>query len=145
MSWPVYFDHRLQKILSETTDQKYHSVVAAVQDGEKWLLGLSKHDEDDRLNKWIMPGGGINSKESLEACAVREAREETGAKCKAASGPYDILGKPQIAVIHCRSTKPNQKLEPNHEFEAVDFFTISEMATLDLYNNVLDLIKKIKQ
>lgn len=38
---------------------------------------LVKHRKGDR-EYWLLPGGGLEENETVEACAVREIREETG-------------------------------------------------------------------
>jgi 8-oxo-dGTP pyrophosphatase MutT (NUDIX family) len=125
--------------------EKYTASVGIVRCRDKWLLGLSK-SEDDRAGHWCFPGGGIKSGETPEEAAVRETREETGVKCRAVSGPIKDKRKGFVAFVACSTNSANfDKLKPNHEFASLGFFTIKEMKALKLYNNVLDLIEKAKR
>jgi 8-oxo-dGTP pyrophosphatase MutT (NUDIX family) len=50
------------------------AAAVALFDGDGRILLLRRKDND----KWTMPGGTMDFGESLEQCAVREVREETG-------------------------------------------------------------------
>jgi 8-oxo-dGTP pyrophosphatase MutT (NUDIX family) len=133
---------RLQ-LLVEGND--FTAAVGIVRCRDKWLLGLSKA-EDDRSGKWCFPGGGIKPGETPEKAAAREAREETGVKCKAVSGPIKDKRKGFVAFVPCRTNSTDLKtLKPNHEFASLGFFTVKEMKSLKLYPNVLDLIERAKR
>jgi len=132
-------------VFTEDNDD-YFAGVAIVRCRDKWLLGLAKNTGDDRNNKWVFPGGGIKSGESPEKAAERECKEETGIKCRAASGVLDDRPKPGVAFVACKADQTQlKKLKPNHEFAALGWFTTKEMKSLDLYKNVDRLIKRAKR
>ena len=45
-------------IIFETILNHYTHAIAVVQNGDEWLLGRANTD-DERDNKWCMPGGGM--------------------------------------------------------------------------------------
>jgi len=142
----MYFDQSLDKILTETIDKKkYKAAVAIIFDRDKWLLGLAKTN-DDRDKKWVFVGGGIKNGETPQQAAVREAREESGLKCKAVSDVIRDYDRDDVAFIACKYTESRHDIpEPNHEFYAMGWFKESEMKSLKLYNNVRRLIQKAKK
>lgn len=129
-------------MITEDPDEvkDYFAAVAVVGHGNKWLLGLSKSD-DDRKDRWCFPGGGIKSGESPERAAVREAREETGVGCKAVGKAVSADDRPGVAFVRCEAH--SLKMKPNHEFAALGWFTRREMKSLRLYRNVYKLIDKV--
>lgn len=124
---------------------EYTAAVGIVKCRDKWLLGLSKAS-DDRCLMWCFPGGGIKPGETPERAAVREVREESGVKCKAKTGVIKDNRKKHVAFVLCTADSTSQnKIKPNSEFAALAFFTVKEMKGLKLYNNVLDLINRVKR
>ena len=130
---------------SKDKKKEYNAAVAIVRSRDKWLLGLAKNTGDDRNNKWVMPGGNIKSGEDPEKAACREAKEETGVRCRAISGPLDDSRKPGVAFVVCKTNDSNKCLRPNHEFAMLGWFTEREMRSLRLYENVRRLIDRAKR
>ena len=117
-----------------------YAAVAVVNHSNKWLLGLSKAD-DDRKGTWCFPGGGIKNNENPQKAAERECSEETGISCKSTGRTTKLNNKPGVIFVHCRAT--NTKLKPNHEFSALGWYTRQEFRSLKLYNNVLTLLDRL--
>lgn len=136
------FTSRLDLILEAAFDGEFRAAVGIVQCGDKFLLGLAKNCGDDREGKWVFPGGGIKRGEDVKKAAVREVWEETGVKCKAIADPIRTLGKKDVAFVHCKASR-GQKLNNNHEFTALGWFTKREMRSLRLYHNVTKLIERV--
>ncbi len=57
--------------------------VAVIRDGAGRILISRRRDDDSFGGYWEFPGGGREPGESLEDCAVREVREETGVEVAA--------------------------------------------------------------
>jgi len=135
-------------ISEDDGDEKpqYVAAVGVVRCHNKWLLGLAKDTNDDRELTWVAPGGGIKPGETPEKAAEREVREETGIRCHAVSGIMEDPRKPGVAFVACTTNSTDWgKLQPNHEFVTVGFFTTRELKGLRLYRNVLELIEKAKR
>lgn len=139
------FDNQLELILEGEFDGDYKSAVAIVQDKDRWLLGLAKNTGDSRNNKWCHPGGGIKRGESPEKAATREAREETGVRCRAVGEAFSTPKHKGVAFVHCKVSSHAPDLNNNHEFAALGFFTLREMRSLKLYHNVKSLIERVKR
>lgn len=138
----------VSNLISEDIDsiiesKEYSASVAIVKHRDKWLLGLAKCS-DNRNNKWVFPGGGIKSNESPEEAAVREAKEETGITCKAVSNVIKDKEKKHVAFVACKASSYG-RIDHNHEFAHVGWFTEKEMKSLELYSNVKRLIIKAKK
>lgn len=138
------FDDALNTVLNEEYSEDYTSAVAIIQDKDRWLLGLAVNTGDDRSGKWIHPGGHIRRGESPSAAAVREAREETGVRCKAVGEPFSMPGHKGVAFVHCKVTSSGQELDNNNEFSALGFFKARELRSLKLYKNARKLIERVK-
>lgn len=83
-------------------DTRVGVYCAIVQDGAMLLTHL-RTEHFGREFGWSLPGGGIELHETLEECAVREVREETG---------YDVeIG----SVLHMRTftVEPERRLKPD--------------------------------
>jgi len=136
------------RLLTEAAEKKkeYRAAVAIVRNGDKWLLGLAKNTGDDRANKWVFPGGGIKGSETPEEAAIREAKEETGIRCRAISEPLEDAAKPGVAFVVCKTNDSRKEnLRPNHEFVLLGWFTRREMRSLKLYENVTRLLDRAQR
>lgn len=125
-------------------DNQYTCAVAVVKDGDRYLLGLSTSN-DDRRNKWAMPGGHIKRGEDVKKAAARECKEETGITAIPKSQDvFEVPGKKGVAfvVLKPSTSRSSHDLKPNSEFVALGFFTKAEMQSLDLYKTVEPAIKK---
>jgi len=138
------FSAQLNHILNEEFSEDYRAAVGIVQSGDKWLLGLSRAN-DDRSKLWVFPGGGIKKGESPEKAVIREVYEETNVRCKVVGKPIQLPSKKGVAFIHCKAISPlRDGLENNHEFAALGWFKLSDMKGLKLYHNVKKLIDRVK-
>ncbi len=78
----------------ETTPPSPRIRVAAIILRDDMIL-LVRHAKGDR-SYWMLPGGGVEYGESLEAALVRELREETGLEVR-----------PRALVLACDSIAPD--------------------------------------
>ncbi len=71
--------NRLKHYLSRQFSAKQLVVALALIVRDRKILMLKRRDHrTDFNNKWEFPGGGVEFKETVEQCLVREARDETG-------------------------------------------------------------------
>ncbi|MBN2675803.1 MAG: NUDIX domain-containing protein [Alphaproteobacteria bacterium] len=100
-------------------------VVATLILNEKNEVLLAKSPKFESL--WIFPGGHIDSGETIEQTAFREAQEETGLTCKKANDFHffqEIIGSPDfhrpahiLSFAVALKTEGNVSLDKNELFE----------------------------
>lgn len=138
---PISFADRLSLILE--SDDNFFAAVAIVKYRQKWLLGLSTSN-DDRKRRWCFPGGGIKRGEDPCKAAERECWEETGIRPKASGNVLVCKDRPGVAFIPC-SFSGTVRFKPNSEFSALGLFDTSEFASLKLYKNITDLVRRSRR
>lgn len=93
--------------------------------------------------RWAVPGGYMEPGESVTEACEREVLEEAGVQVKAAAlialynDPNLLLEYPdgnkwQLIVLHFAAEIVGGKISIGDETTAVGFFTVAEMATMDL-------------
>jgi ADP-ribose pyrophosphatase YjhB (NUDIX family) len=79
MGWGGYHMNKVNLINPDYTGNINvirHACRGIVVKGENILIGYQKN-----IDKYIIPGGGIERRETLEECCIREVLEETGVIC----------------------------------------------------------------
>lgn len=86
---------------SRTADPTHFTASAVVLDPMMVRTGLVHHA---RLGRWLQPGGHFEPEDRGDhiRAALREAREETGCTCRAATGLIDV----DIHPIPARGDRP---------------------------------------
>ncbi len=113
---------------------------AAVFDSERERILLVRRSDNSR---WAVPGGYMDSGETLTETCVREVLEETGlhARVKRLIGVYTnpnlLLEYPdgncvQLVVLHFEAEPIGGKLGTSEETTDVKYFTEAEIAGLDM-------------
>lgn len=122
--------------------------MAVIRDGAGRILISRRKDDDSFGGYWEFPGGGREADETLEACAVREVREELGVTVAAErlmrviENPYPgkqlklvfflcrhVAGEPQ--TIECAEARWVDPHELNHyRFPPANQAVIDELIAL---------------
>lgn len=94
-------------------------IVIAREADQVWVALLQ-----DRKQRWVLPKGKIEGKETLGACAMREAREELGI----GSTPLRIVAKLDVLSFYFRL--PN---DPEQHFKRVHVYLMETPARVPLH------------
>lgn len=112
------FASHLEQPFSRTQAQAHFTGSAVVVDPAGARLVLLLHG---KLRRWLQPGGHAEDADAgqMEACALREAREETG--CRVTLHPS--APRPLDVDVH---TIPARKDEPEHLHLDVRYLVVAE-------------------
>ena len=112
-------------------------------DGENNVLLVHRPAYDD----WTFPKGKLRQGESIDACALREVKEETGFECKLVrvlSGTtyIDRRGRPKT-VSYWEMKILSGKFSPSKEVDEVRWLSFSEAAKILSYPHDLELLAEL--
>ena len=125
------------------------SIKGIVVNGDGRIL-LSREDN----GKWEMLGGGLDHNEDPVSGLKREIFEETGLKVLSVSAcPKYFLTAPRIGTTITTYTAnvvyeiqlENLDFTPSDECQELRFFSIDEMAQVELFPNVQALLNILQQ
>lgn len=121
------------------------AVSAVVRDSTGRYLLVLRSDAPER-GRWTLPGGKVETGETLREALVREVGEETGLRVRviAELGVVE-RGAPSGAVyeIHCFTADAlDGVLAAGSDAAGVRWATVGELRTLNLTRGLLDSLKK---
>jgi|TARA_B110000285_G_C14793685_1_gene454205 ADP-ribose pyrophosphatase YjhB (NUDIX family) len=99
--------------------------------------------------EWDLPGGKLNKDISAEACLIREIKEETNLEVTVgkleSTFIYNIRNwvKVFIVVYQCAMTSDKSNLKISGEHFDENFFTLSELESINIYRHYKDVIQKV--
>jgi ADP-ribose pyrophosphatase YjhB (NUDIX family) len=122
---------------------------AVIFDEQREKILLTRRSDN---GLWCLPGGKMESGETVEECSQREVFEETGLEIqtKRLIGVYsnhDQLviypdgHKVQIVVLSFEAEVTGGKLGLSDETTAADFFTLAEMESMPMHGHHLERVK----
>jgi len=135
--------------LKKAVWKKFTVVLAAgglVLDQHKNILLIH------RRGKWDLPKGKLDEKESLESCAIREVKEETGLKdvrlvesLATTYHVYDESGKHILKETHwfLMNADSKQPLHPQEEEQINDIKWVKKTELDQFMNNTYPLIRDL--
>ncbi len=112
-------------------------VVGAVRDVHGRLLLGRRLKPDDGYGQWVLPGGGIEGRETFEQALRRELREECGIELERGEllGVYRHLEgvtNNVVVLMAARIRSAEAPSSPSDELERPRFFSAKELARLDV-------------
>ncbi|MBI5620840.1 NUDIX domain-containing protein [Candidatus Gottesmanbacteria bacterium] len=125
-------------------------IVLIVVRDNKLLIGMRR--EEHGFGKLSVPGGHLEFGESIEACALRELKEETGMTAKRKDVSVITLSNQPVPGAHYVNigvliknpvgTPQETAPEEHGDWQWVNWDTLSK---LDVYDMVLPTIRKYQQ
>jgi 8-oxo-dGTP diphosphatase len=115
----------------------FHNPVAAaaavILDAEGRIL-LCHRSSSVFRGRWSIPAGFCEEDETIEACAVREAREETGLEVQLvdildANSGFEVAGRPVVGV-YFRAVAIGGEIAPGDDVDDARYFALDEVPDL---------------
>lgn len=114
-----------------TTPRPQLAVGAVVLNDDELLM--VKRARDPGRGLWTIPGGRVESGESLAAAVAREVREETGLEIVVGDllGVFEVLGDPHLVVLDYLATAPRpHEAAAGDDAEEVRWVPLTEIESL---------------
>jgi ADP-ribose pyrophosphatase YjhB (NUDIX family) len=114
----------------------FHNPIAAAAavllEGERILL--CRRDSSVFRGRWYIPAGFCEEDETIEQCAIREAREETGLDVEIidlidANSGFEVAGRPVVGV-YFRVRRTGGELQPGDDVDALELFPLAALPDL---------------
>lgn len=127
----------------------YHNPVAAAAavllDGDRILL--ARRDSSQFRGRWYIPAGFVEADETVEAAAIREAKEETGLDVEiiellAAHSGFEVPGRPVVGVYFLvRIVGGN--MQPGSDVDRLEYYPLDAVPDLPFEGDrvVVELIR----
>jgi 8-oxo-dGTP diphosphatase len=85
-------------------------------------------------DRWSIPAGFCEEDETVEACAIREAREEVGLDVEIvelidANNGFEVPGRPVVGV-YFRVRAVGGTIRPGDDIDAAEFFPLNDVPDL---------------
>jgi 8-oxo-dGTP pyrophosphatase MutT (NUDIX family) len=117
---------------SNSIDVNYHAAGVVILDSDKRIL-LVKELEGKKKGLWHIPSGTVEPNETIEAAAIREAKEESGLDVTLLTYLGSFLGRLEygdLVLRHCwlANYDENQIAKPSftEEIAEAKFFSQDE-------------------
>ena len=143
MTWVIYGDG-----IGKAGELRLGSCAVIFSEDRRRVLLTRRMDN----GLWCLPGGKMESGESVEECCRREVFEETGLEVRlrrliAIYSNRDQLviypddHKVQIVVLSFEAEITGGKLGLSDETTAAEYFTISDMESMPMHGRHLERVK----
>ena len=114
-----------------------------IQKEGKVLLG--RRNKEPENGKWVLPGGKVESFESIKDTAKRELLEEAGLEVEVGEpvGIYEIISPPEEhrIIVYSWATVKSGDLNPSSDTSELRFFSKEDISHIQL----TDLVKRVLQ
>lgn len=135
----------------EYPEQPVLAVGVVLLDGDRVLL--IQRGRPPNAGKWTVPGGGVETGESMREAALRELEEETGLRCTL--GPivevlerivHDEHGRAQYhyVIVDFLGTQPVGEPTAKSDAAAVRFASFQDLGSLELTDDLVPVIERAR-
>ena len=121
------------------------AAAAVLLDGDRILL--CRRNSSVFRGRWYIPAGFCEEDETIEACAIREAREECGLDVAIeqlidANSGFEVAGRPVVGV-YFRVRAVGGRLEPGDDVDAAEFYRLDAVPDLPFAGDrrVIDILR----
>ena len=104
--------------------------VRVIVENERHEILLVRHTY---VSGWYLPGGGVETGETMQQAAIKELNEEANIKI---TGELELLGiyknakaskRDHVALFKCTQWEQLAEFEPNLEIAETGFFALEEL------------------